>query len=159
MKVTVAPDAPLGVREFRIATPHHGISTIGLLAIGDEPELIETEPNNDAEHAQALTVPCIMNGRFQQAEDVDWYKFNAAAGQEIVFAVNCARLEDKIHDISPHADPMLVLLRHFWKRTGSQRRLLSRRFPDALQVCEGRRVPNTDSRRKLPGQPTLGLSP
>src|SRR4051812_46398023 len=31
MKVTVAPDAPLGIREFRIATAHHGISTVGQL--------------------------------------------------------------------------------------------------------------------------------
>lgn len=109
MKVTVAQDAPLGVREFRLATPHHGVSTIGLLVIGDEPELMEAEPNNDAEHAQQLTIPCVMNGRFQQGEDVDWYKFTVTAGQEVVFAVQCARLEDKIHDISPHADPMLVI--------------------------------------------------
>ena len=37
MRVTVAPDAALGVREFRICTPRHGISTVGLLVIGDEP--------------------------------------------------------------------------------------------------------------------------
>ena len=109
MKLTVAPDAPLGVREFRLATAHQGISTIGQLVIGDEPELMEVEPNNDPEHAQPLTIPCVMNGRFQQGEDVDWYKFNVGAGQEVAFAVMCARLEDKIHDISPHADPMLVL--------------------------------------------------
>ena len=109
MRVTVAPDAPLGVREFRLATPHHGVSTIGLFIISDEPELMEVEPNNDAEHAQQISLPCVMNGRFQQGEDVDWYKFKATAGQEVVFAVQCARLEDKIHDISPHADPMLVV--------------------------------------------------
>ena len=109
MKVTVAPNAPLGIREFRLATPHHGISTVGLLVIGDEPELTEAEPNNDPDHAQELSIPCVLNGRFQQGEDVDWYKFNAAPGQEIVFSVLCARLEDKIHDLSPHADPMVVL--------------------------------------------------
>jgi len=109
MKVTVAPNAPLGVREFRVATAHHGVSSIGLLVIGDEPEATEVEPNNDPEHAQLITVPCVVNGRFQQGEDVDWYKFAATSGQEITFAAQCARLEDKIHDISPHADPMLVV--------------------------------------------------
>ncbi len=110
MKVSVAPDAPLGTREFRIATAHHGVSTIGLLVIGDEPEIMETEPNDDPEHAQQISIPCVINGRFQKGEDVDWYKFNAAAGQEIVFAVRCARLEDKIHDLAPHADPMVIIL-------------------------------------------------
>jgi hypothetical protein len=109
MKVTVAADAPLGIREFRVATQHQGVSSIGLLAIGDEPESMEVEPNNDPEHAQQITIPTVMNGRFQQGEDVDWYKFSATAGEELVFAVQCARLEDKIHDIAPHADPMLVL--------------------------------------------------
>jgi hypothetical protein len=109
MRVTVAADAPLGVREFRVATPHHGSSTVGLLVIGDEPETLETEPNNDKEHAQQIPVPCVVNGKIQAAEDVDVYKFTAAAGQELTFAVQCARLEDKIHDIDPHADPLIVI--------------------------------------------------
>ena len=29
LRVTAAADAPLGVREFRVATAHHGISTVG----------------------------------------------------------------------------------------------------------------------------------
>lgn len=109
LHVTVAADAPLGVHEFRMATAHNGVSTVGLLVVGDEPEVNETEPNNDAEHAQSITVPAVVNGAIGQGEDVDCFKFKAEAGQEITFAVQCARLEDKIHDLSPHADPMLTL--------------------------------------------------
>ena len=109
LRVTAAADAPLGVREFRVATAHHGISTVGLLVIGDEPEINEVEPNNDLEHAQAVSIPSVVNGRLQQAEDVDCFKFKVAAGQEVTFSVQCARLEDKIHDLAPHADPMLTL--------------------------------------------------
>ena len=109
LRVTVAADAPLGVREFRVATAHNGVSTVGLLVIGDEPEVNEVEPNNDAEHAQAVSIPSVVNGRIGQAEDVDCYKFKVTAGQEVTFAVLCARLEDKIHDLAPHADPMLTL--------------------------------------------------
>jgi hypothetical protein len=116
MRVTVAPDAPLGVREYRVATPRHGISTVGLLVIGDEPEVMEAEPNNDPEHAQAVPLPCVVNGRFQQGEDVDFYKFKVAAGQEVVFSVLCARLEDKIHDLQDHADPILIL----WDKAGNE---------------------------------------
>src|SRR5579871_2039994 len=109
MRVTVAPDAPLGVREYRVATGVYGISTVGLLTIGDEPEINETEPNNDPEHAQAITLPMVVNGKIQQGEDVDWYKFQATAGQEVVFAVRCARLEDKMHDLQEHCDPLIIL--------------------------------------------------
>ena len=110
MKLTVAPDAPLGTREFRIATPYQGSSTIGQIIIGDEAELIETEPNNDPEHAQLVAFPSVINGKFQQGEDVDYYKFKVEAGQQLTFCVNCARLQDKVHDIAPHADPLIVLL-------------------------------------------------
>lgn len=109
LRLTVAADAPLGTREFRVATAHNGVSTVGLLVVGDEPEVNEVEPNNDAEHAQAVTIPAVVNGRIGQGEDIDCYKFKVAAGQEVTFAVLCARLEDKIHDLSPHADPMLTL--------------------------------------------------
>jgi hypothetical protein len=109
MKVTVAPDAPLGIREFRVGTPVHGVSTLGLLVIGDEPETLEKEPNNDASQAQGMTLPIVVNGKFQQGEDVDTYKFKAEAGQEVVFSVLCARLEDKIHDLQEHADPLIIL--------------------------------------------------
>lgn len=109
LRVTVAPDASLGVREFRIATPRFGISTVGQLVIGDETEVVETEPNNEIEKAQVVPVPCVVNGRIQQSEDIDCFKFRAQAGQEIVFTVLCARLEDKIHDLQEHADPLLTL--------------------------------------------------
>ena len=109
LKLTIAPDAPLGVREFRLATPYQGISTVGQIVIGDEPELMEAEPNNTREQAQSLTIPCVLNGKLQQAEDVDFYKFKVEAGQQVTFTMNCARLQDKIHDIAPHADPLIIL--------------------------------------------------
>ena len=109
LRVTVAPDAPLGVRELRIATPRMGLSTIGMIVVSDDVQVMEVEPNNDVAHAQPVTLPCDVNGKIQQAEDVDSYKFTAAAGQEAVFAVQSARLQDKIHDLQEHADPVLIL--------------------------------------------------
>jgi hypothetical protein len=109
MRVTVAPDAALGVREYRVASARMGISTVGQLVIGDEPEAVEKEPNNDIEHAQEVTLPCVVNGRLQDGEDMDCFKFKATAGQQVVFTALCARLEDKIHDLQEHADPLLVL--------------------------------------------------
>jgi hypothetical protein len=108
IKVTAAPDAALGIREVRVATPR-GVSSVGLIVIGDEKEAIEAEPNNSLDKAQAIEVGSTINGRIQDGEDVDTFKFKAEAGQEITFSVLCARLQDKIHDLQTHADPILTL--------------------------------------------------
>src|SRR5206468_6281406 len=39
----------------------------------------------------------------------DWFKFHAEAGQALTFEVFCARIQDKIHDLQKHADPILTL--------------------------------------------------
>src|SRR5205823_483101 len=92
IKLTAAPDAPLGIREVRVVTPR-GVSSAGQIVIGDEPETMEKEPNNDAAQAQEITAPVTVNGRIQAAEDVDTFKIKVQAGEELTFAVICARLE------------------------------------------------------------------
>ena len=109
LRVTVAPDAPLGPREFRIATPRMGSSTVGQIVVSDDAQVLEAEPNNDVAHAQAVPLPCDINGRIGQGEDIDSYKFSVTAGQAVTFVVQCARLLDKIHDLQEHADPVLIL--------------------------------------------------
>jgi hypothetical protein len=113
LKVKVAPDAPLGPQEFRIATPR-GMSSVGMLVIGTEPEVLEKEGNNVAAEANPIQFPCAVEGRIQANEDVDCYRFQVNAGDQVVFSCISARLQDKIHDLSPgaggtHSDPILVL--------------------------------------------------
>ena len=50
-----------------------------------------------------------MSGKIEALEDVDCFKFKARAGQTITFEVYCARIEDKIHDLQKHLDPLLTL--------------------------------------------------
>jgi hypothetical protein len=114
LKVTAAPEAPVGVRELRVATPR-GVSSLGLIAVGDEPEVREVEPNDTSESAQPVTLPVTINGRIQAAKDVDQFRFTARAGEEVTFSVLAARLEDKIHDLQEHVDPLLVL----WEQRGT----------------------------------------
>jgi hypothetical protein len=109
LRWTVAADAPLGVREFRLASSL-GISSIGQIVIVDDPVVREKEDNNSLEKANAVSVPCVVCGRIDRGEDVDCFKFHATAGQTISCEVLCARLEDKIHDLQKHADPLLTLV-------------------------------------------------
>lgn len=108
MKLTVAPDAALGVREFRLASSL-GLSSVGQLLVVDDPVVVEKLPNNTHDKAQAVPVPCVVCGKIRVAEDVGFYKFHADAGQTLTFEVYCARIQDKIHDLQKHADPMLTL--------------------------------------------------
>ena len=108
MKVTVAKDAPLGVREFRIATSL-GISSVGQLLIVDDPVVMESPSNNTIALAQSIKLPCVLAGKLEVVEDVDYFKFEAKAGEIVTFEMYCARIQDKIHDLQKHAKPMLTL--------------------------------------------------
>ena len=77
--------------------------------ICDQPVVEEKGYNNTRDKAPLVPVPSVISGRIEVAEDVDFYKFRAEAGQTFSFEVLCARLQDKIHDLQKHADPTLTL--------------------------------------------------
>ncbi|MBS0202051.1 MAG: pre-peptidase C-terminal domain-containing protein [Planctomycetes bacterium] len=108
LKFTVTAEALPGVREFRLATPH-GASTIGQVVVVRDPVIVESADNNTADKAQVVTLPATLCGAIEKVEDFDFYKFTATAGQSISFHVRCQRLQDKIHDLQAHADPILFL--------------------------------------------------
>lgn len=109
LKVTAATDAPLGVREFRVATSL-GISSLGQLLIVDDPVVTEQPGTSTPAKAQPIKVPCVVCGRTEAAENVDHYRFAGKAGQVVTFEVFAARIQDKIHDLQKHADPLLAVL-------------------------------------------------
>lgn len=108
MKVKVEPQAALGVRDYRIATAL-GVSSVGQLLVVDDPVIRENADNNTREKAQRLAVPAVVCGRVEAIEDVDTFVFHAEAGQTFTFEVHCARLQDRIHDLQKHGDPLLTL--------------------------------------------------
>lgn len=108
MKAAVAKDAPLGVREFRVATSL-GLSSVGQLVIVDDPVVLEAAANNTAAQAQAVKLPCVLAGKLEVVEDLDYFKFEAKEGEIVTFEMFCARIQDKIHDLQKHAKPMLTL--------------------------------------------------
>jgi hypothetical protein len=108
LKVTVAKDAALGVREFRVATSL-GLSSVGQLVIVDDPVIVEAPANNLVTQAQAVKLPCTLVGKLEALEDLDYFKFEAKEGEIVTFEMFCARIQDKIHDLQKHAKPMLIL--------------------------------------------------
>jgi len=108
IKFTVAPDAKPGVRDFRIATPN-GASTLGQLVIVRDPVVVEKGTNNTPEQANPVKLPATFCGAIERAEDVDYFKFHAKAGQSFTFHVRAMRLQDRIHDLQQHVDPIISI--------------------------------------------------
>jgi hypothetical protein len=108
VKIAAAVDALPGVRDVRIATPQ-GVSTVGQLVIVRDPVIVEGGNNDTPKSAQEIKLPAAVCGTIEKNEDVDYFKFHAEAGEALAFHVRCARLEDRIHDLQTHADPILTL--------------------------------------------------
>jgi hypothetical protein len=109
-RLEVAPDAPLGPRELRVATPQ-GASSVALVLVVDGPVVAEGDDsaNDRPVSAQKLTFPSVVSGRIAKIEDVDWYSFELTKGQRVTFEVWGNRLENKIHDLQTHLDPIISL--------------------------------------------------
>ena len=108
VKFTVAADALPGVRDVRLATPQ-GASTIGQLVIVRDPVTYESGDNSSRDKANEVSLPATVCGVIEKNEDVDFFKFSVEAGANLSFHCRCARLQDRIHDLQRHADPMITI--------------------------------------------------
>jgi hypothetical protein len=66
------------------------------LAVGDEPEARETEPNKALPQATRVNVPAAINGRIQQPGDVDHCVITAQANQVLTLDVRARRLDSPL---------------------------------------------------------------
>jgi hypothetical protein len=90
-KITVAPDAAVGVYPIRVQTDD-GLSNPFLLAVGQFSQVAEKEDNSSFETAQAVpAAPLIIEGQ-AAGNDVDYFKFAGKKGQWIVVDALCARI-------------------------------------------------------------------
>jgi hypothetical protein len=93
--VTVAGNVPVGLYEARVSGKY-GTSNPRAFAVGDLPETVESEPNNDRQTATEVTHPVVLSGRSQAAADVDFYKFTATAGQRIIAMASARRIDSPL---------------------------------------------------------------
>jgi hypothetical protein len=102
LRVVIAPDAPLGSRELRVAGPG-GVSNPLTLQITDLPEILEPAAVDPTMPAPLLTLPVGVSGRISASPEVDRYRFKARAGEELSFDVQANRTGSPL-------DATLVLL-------------------------------------------------
>jgi hypothetical protein len=72
------------------------VSNVVPFAVGSLGECLEKEPNNGPSNAQPVTLPIIVNGRVDPAEDTDVFCFAGKAGQRIVAEVYARRLNSPL---------------------------------------------------------------
>ena len=90
LKVRVPEDAELGVYPFALHT-ERGITRVKLLRVGALPSVAEAKDHASMATAQKIELNSTVDGRVL-AEDVDWYAFEAAAGQQVRVEAEGVRL-------------------------------------------------------------------
>ena len=98
--VTVAADAEVGEHDLRIITPG-GVSNRFRFFVGEVPEVNEVEPNSSLAECQVLpALPVVVNGQSFQA-DRDFFRFQAKAGETLVFDLYGQKIVPYIADGVP----------------------------------------------------------
>lgn len=75
------------------------------LAVGNDPEVAEKEPNNSAAQAQTVSLPVAINGHISGgvkaggAADEDYFRFHARQGENITVDVAAARLGSPLDSV------------------------------------------------------------
>jgi len=103
LEFDVDPEAPLGPHYFRVVSPR-GASNILLFRVGDQPHILEREPNSRFEDAQPVAIPATINGRLDFDGDFDFFRFRIPTkGDAWIFDLRSARNGNGL-------DPALILL-------------------------------------------------
>ncbi|PYI82856.1 MAG: hypothetical protein DME26_16305 [Verrucomicrobia bacterium] len=101
MTLNIDAKARRGRQEIRAATPR-GLSNLVPFDVSDMNEIIESEPNDDADKAQSVTIPVVINGRMGEAKDIDRFKFKSDKDQKLVCEVVASAFGSKL-------DALLIL--------------------------------------------------
>lgn len=114
-RVTIGAEVPPGLYELR-AAGQYGLSNPRVLAVGDRPEAIESEPNNAVAQATEVSVGQWISGRAEPAKDVDYFRFAAKSGQRILIDVWAERIDSRMDatlELLDAAGRMLKIVRDF----------------------------------------------
>ena len=111
IKFTARPDAQPGVRDFKLFTDR-GVSTVGQIVITRDLVVWDDVSTDTMDGAKEFQVPSTLTGVFEKPEDLDYFKFKGQAGQRLAIHCRCMRLQDRIHDLQTHADPIVTLQNH-----------------------------------------------
>lgn len=100
-KVTLDSSTALGNHDLRVVNDF-GVSNPRAFVVGDQPEVLEKEPNNDVDQAQRIEINHVIHGVLSTPTDVDFYVVSGKKGQRVVVSCLASSIDSK-------AEPVLYL--------------------------------------------------
>lgn len=82
-----------------LSVPIAGGTTNVLLETDDLAEYLEAEPNNEIAQAKTVELPCVLNGRIEQAGDSDLWTFTGKKGDAWQFDLRASRLGSELDGV------------------------------------------------------------
>src|SRR5271165_5340350 len=131
VEVEVSPDAQIGPVSFRLLTPL-GTSPEGKFLI--EPyygEAPDKEPNDTPENAFETFLPAILAGTISKPGDIDYFKIQVKAGQELSFLNGAMLIGSALQPVVTILDSDLNVVATFGENGGSEQVMFARRFDKA----------------------------
>jgi hypothetical protein len=103
-KVTLPADAPLGLQDVRVVNKW-GVSNPRAFFVGDLPEVLEKEPNNDDAQAQKIEINSTVHGSFANPTDVDYFAFTGKKGQRVLLSCLASSIDSRAQPTIEVYDP------------------------------------------------------
>jgi hypothetical protein len=131
VEVDIAPEAEIGPVTFRLLTPL-GTSPEGRFLV--EPyygEATDREPNDTAETAVETFLPAVLAGTISRPGDVDYYKIQVKAGQEISFLNGAMQIGSSLQPVVAIEDEAGKVVREFGAQGGTEQVMFAHRFAKA----------------------------
>lgn len=102
--ISIAADAPVGAGLWRLSCARGGTGGRPFV-VGELPEFIENEPNSVPEAAETVEIPVTINGQIAGEGDLDYYRFQASAGDVVKVETVAARLGSALDPVVEIFDP------------------------------------------------------
>lgn len=93
--LTIAADATAGLHRIGVITPL-GVPAFQPFAVSAHAEAAVPEPDENASKIKTVMLPATLTGAIDRPGDVDRVRFQARAGDELVFAMTAKRLGSKL---------------------------------------------------------------
>jgi hypothetical protein len=104
VEISLPDDA---TRDFSYRHMIDGKSTNPLLLdVDDLTEFVQTEANNDAGKANAVTLPAALNGRINKAGAADYWSFPAKKGETLTLEMRARQLGSPLQAVVTVTDPI-----------------------------------------------------
>lgn len=131
VEVEISPDADIGPVSFRLLTPL-GTSPEGKFLI--EPyygEAPDKEPNDTPENAFETFLPAVLAGTISKPGDVDYYKIQVKAGEELSFLNGAMLIGSALQPVVTILDADLNVLSTFGENGGTEQVMFAQKFAKA----------------------------